>query len=159
MTKKEFAVIVKKIKAAYSSCKLFEDEFSLNLWYSHLKDIGYADCEKSLTKHIQTSEFPPTIAELRRNPDSDCMTWAEAWRCVRSAITEYGSYRANEAVASLPETVAAAVRCIGFKEICISTNPEALCAQFRNTYITLANRNRELSSLPLPLLAQRGNDL
>lgn len=64
MTRDEFKVLTKVMKAAYRNCPITTQEI-FDLWYEMLKDIGYSSASSNLRMHIHTSQFPPTIAEIR----------------------------------------------------------------------------------------------
>lgn len=65
MNKKEFATIAMGIRGAYPKAQILETTEEKELWYGMLKDMPYMEVAGNLKRHIQHSEFVPTIAELR----------------------------------------------------------------------------------------------
>lgn len=63
MDKKEFTRLASIIRAYYPNA--LRDGESLNLWYEQLQDVPFAEAESNLKKHVSTSKFVPTIAEIR----------------------------------------------------------------------------------------------
>lgn len=40
------------------------DDIKAAIWHDLLQDIPFEEAQKSLRKHIKTSQYPPTIAEI-----------------------------------------------------------------------------------------------
>lgn len=80
MNKREFAEVMVIIKAAYPGSNLIPDEMSKNLWFEMLKDLEYDSVLKAVRKHIQTSPFVPTIADIRRScEEMKFPVWSREW--------------------------------------------------------------------------------
>lgn len=155
MTKKDFKVIADAIKAAYPRYKLFADENSMSVWYEMLKDLEYAACSDALKMHLQSSVYPPTIADIRRNATAAAtpQKWADAWKEVLHSITRFGSYREGEALRSLSPLTRRVVQGIGYRNICMSENPDVVRGQFRSAYEQLASEAEENSRLQKSLVS------
>ena len=107
MTKQEFSIISKAIKAVYPN--MLPDDGARDVWFSMLSDLPYMQVSAALQAHIMTSKFPPTIADLRKNMNPEQgITELEAWSMVRKAIRN-GSYGAEDEYERLPEIVQKAV--------------------------------------------------
>ena len=65
MVEAEFGIIISTIISAYSNTKLFDDPHSAETWFMFLKEYNFEDLMEAVNYHIETSKFPPTIAELR----------------------------------------------------------------------------------------------
>lgn len=66
MTETEFGKLVVAIKTYYPREKLFPNRQSVELWYRELSDLDYLTAETAIRKHVSTSVYPPTIAEIRK---------------------------------------------------------------------------------------------
>lgn len=100
MTKQEFAKLCTAMKAAYADPKFLADQMAMSVWYEALKDTDYNDLQKSLMRHIQTSEFLPTVASLRKgctsagagikSPEA---AWEDVWKAIhRVSSSDRDSY-------------------------------------------------------------------
>jgi hypothetical protein len=95
-----------------------------------LADLDHEAVKAAVLSLMQTSRFLPTIAEIRERSVKQRVNLPgpeEAWGIVRRAVGTVGSYR-------LPEfdcdEIQAAVRAIGWKEICLGENEAATRARF-----------------------------
>ena len=79
-------------------------------------------------------------------PDS-----GDAWGEVIKAINHFGHYRQEEALASMHEPVALAVKRMGWRDLCLSENGMADRAHFLRIYETMEKRTAEDNLLPAPL--------
>ncbi len=153
MTKKDFKVIADAIKAAYPRYKLFADENSMSVWYEMLKNISYKECSDALKQHMLTSPYPPSIADITKNATqgSGLKTWSEAWNDVLRSIRHYGSSREREALNSLDKVTRQAAQSIGYRDICMSENPDVIRGQFRSAYEQIQERQSLNDRLPKEL--------
>lgn len=53
------------VVTAYPTVELTDE--MVTLWEQMLHDVTYESAQRSLTQHIKTSKWPPTIAEIRAN--------------------------------------------------------------------------------------------
>lgn len=105
-----------------------------------LGDLDYKLCETALMELFATHTYPPQISEIREK----CAEYTvphlkdqgEAWGEVQKAISQYGYYRQEEALESLTPIVREAVRRLGFREICLDENQDAVRAHFFKIYST-----------------------
>ena len=110
VTRDDFKVIVKGLKAAYPN-KWFIDKDAFDLWYAMLKDFSYEELNLAAMAWIQTQAKEPTIADLRseiakmRIAD---MTEAEAWRLIYKAVCD-SNYNAKQRFDELPDACKRAV--------------------------------------------------
>jgi hypothetical protein len=72
----------------------------------------------------------------------------DAYGEVMRAIRNFGSYRQKEALESMSPLTRRAVEAIGWKEICISEEPDVIRGQFRMAYEAL--ERREMIDLKTP---------
>ena len=148
MNVEEFKLLVKGLKAAYPSQNFLPDDYSMKLWYSLLKDVDYALAEAAAYKHICTSRFPPTIADLRAQctqvTEEKPKTWLDGWSIVQKMIGRWGIFRQEEAMNALNEAdpiTASIVERMGWKNLCNSENQSVDRANFRQCYETMQNRD------------------
>lgn len=110
ITEKDFLVLVTAMKAVYPSEKFLPDEDAAKVWYALLCDIDYKTLAAAAQRHMMTSPYPPTIADLRKNaaPEIDQMSELAAWALVRQAISN-SSYHSEEEYRKLPPLIQKAI--------------------------------------------------
>lgn len=152
MTEKEFETITVAIKAAYPNSNVLPDKYAMKVWYRSLSDLDYHVAENAVWEHINTSAFPPSIAQIREKCAdrlSHLVTdWGEAWEEVQMAIRYYGFYREEEALASLSRLTAVAVHRMGFRNLCMSENQVADRAHFQRMYEGMVKEEKRYTQLP-----------
>lgn len=155
MTKDEFKVLAKGLKAVYTQTTFLPDAEALHVWYELLKDLDYTIANIAIQKHMIASKFPPTIAEIREQAATimlgDKPLWSDGWEQVQRAIRLYGSYRPKEALESMDELTRKTVERLGFRELCMSENITADRANFRMVFESLADRQHEAAKIPFTL--------
>lgn len=155
MTKDEFKILCKGMKAVYTQSTFLPDADAFKVWYSLLQDLDYTIAQAAIQKYMLINEFPPTIADIRKNAVSvqagDKKTWSEGWEEVMKAIRNFGSYREEEALESMSEITRKAVKKLGFRNICLSENITADRANFRTIYEQMAENEYTAKQIPLNL--------
>ena len=155
MTKDEFRVLAKGLKAVYTQPNFLPDAEAIQIWYELLKDLDYATANIAIQKHMVSSKYPPTIADIREQATEvsygQAPLWSDGWEQVLRAMRLYGSYRLQEALDSMDDLTRKAVKRLGFKELCMSENIAVDRANFRMVFEQLANREYEIKKLPLSL--------
>ncbi len=155
MTKDEFKILCKGMKAVYPQPTFLPDAYAFKVWYSLLQDLDYTIAQAAIQKYMLINEFPPTIADIRKNAVSvqagDKKTWSEGWEEVMKAIGNFGSYREEEALESMSEITRKAVKKLGFRNICLSENITADRANFRTIYEQMAENEYTAKQIPLNL--------
>ncbi len=145
MTKGEVAKLLAVLAAAYPKFEV--DDVKVQVWYEMLGDLEYSVVNIAIKKLIMQNTFPPAIAEVRKaaieisSPRG--LTAAEAWGEVVKAVRNYGYYQEKEAMASMSPITAQVVRYMGWREICLSEEPEILRAHFLKMYDQVAAREQE----------------
>lgn len=110
VTRDEFKVLVKAMRAVYTSPLFIPDQNAFDVWYSMLKDLDYAVASRAIQIHIQTDEKLPTVASIRKHAlkisetDENNLNEDEAWDMVYKAICN-SSYHAEEEFEKLPEII------------------------------------------------------
>ncbi len=147
MTRSEFAVWAMALKTYFPRDNLLPTKESMELWYQEVQDIPQDVATAMLRKWVNTNNWPPTIsevrticAEIRQGP---IMQWGDGWEEVVKAIRRHGYCSEKEAYESMSPTTRSAVSKIGWREICMSENPEAIRAQFRQVFEICQKRETE----------------
>lgn len=81
MDKKVFSMGMKTLSDAYINFRLEPNQ--LNTWFERLKDLDDIFFVGRVKKFIETSRYPPTIADLREGSEPQGITAAEAWGIAR----------------------------------------------------------------------------
>ena len=162
MTREEWAVLVKAMKAVYTSPSFLPDQYAFDTWYGLLKDLDYKLLSFGLKKYMQTEWEEPSIAALREcansiAPQSTELNETEAWEKVSKAIRNSG-YHAEEEFARLPKLIQKAVSSPGqLREWALSENVDGtwlsvVQSNFQRTYRAEVQREQERRKLSSDLL-------
>ena len=162
MTREEWAVLVKAMKAVYTSPSFLPDQYAFDTWYGLLKDLDYKLLSFGLKKYMQTEWKEPSIAALRQCAQSlltqkEEINETEAWEKVSRAIRNSG-YHAEEEFARLPELIQKAVSSPGqLREWALSENVDGkwlsvVQSNFQRTYRAEVQREQERRKLSPDLL-------
>ena len=154
MTFDEFKILAKGMKAVYASSKFLPDADAIKLFYTMLQDLEYQQCSVAIQKYMMTHKFPPTIAEIREAcvtvADAEQTDWLTAWNITCKALSRWGYYRPQEGLQDLqtkdPKAAWVAER-LGWQRLCMSENPSADRANFRQAYETAQAREHETALL------------
>lgn len=121
-----------------------------------LCDIDYNVMTMALNQWVAVNKWAPTIADLREESysivDPGIADWDAAYEEVRKNIRKYGFYNAEEGLAHLSGVTLETVKRLGYTNICLSDNPTATRANFRDIYNRLAERARSEARMPAGLL-------
>ena len=152
MTKKEFSQLSIGLKAAYPRFQMLTTDEEMTFWYMMLQDIDYKVAQNAALEHISTNTFPPSIAEIRKlcaeHMQKPVLPFDEAWGVVQSAMRNYGFYNPQEAFATMDELTLSVVKNLGWSRLCMSENPTADRANFREAYEAKAKRIQNNMQLP-----------
>lgn len=159
----------------YQTTQSDEDTIAtINIWYEIFKNDNTALVNKAVVSLIQRLEFPPTIADVRKEMAklveavSDKPSAMEEWNAIRNAIRNSG-YHAGEMFEKLPPI---AKRFVGspqqLRDWGMSTdfNDSVVRGQFLKQYEVLEERERykalispEISDIVERLAEQKGTKL
>ena len=160
MTKKEFATFTMALKTYFPRENILPNQQAMELWFAQLQDIPYKVAEIGLNKWVSLNKWSPSIADIREMSVSvshiDLPDWGDAWEEVCRAIRHFGSYEATKALESLSPLARKTAQRMGFRDLCMSENPQADRANFRMIYEQLAERERKDMQLSGSLLEQIG---
>ena len=156
MTKQEFAILADAIRTFYPKENILPNKEAMALWYRELHDLPFPVAEAALRKWVSTNKWSPSIAELRETAanvqNGDIPDWGEGWEQVCKAIRKYGYYEPRKAMEMLDPLTRKCVERLGFVNLCMSENPTADRANFRQCYEILAKREQTRQQMALPLL-------
>jgi len=152
MERIDFAKWASYLQTYFPNYNLLPNPEALELWYGELGNMPFDLLFAALRKWVNTHRYPPSIAELREIcaeiVQGKPMDWGEAWTAVIKAVGRYGIYREEKALASLPPLARQAASRIGWRDICMSENPDTLRAQFRQVFQICWQREIEDRQLP-----------
>ena len=155
MTRDEFKILVKGMKAIYSQPTFIPDQDAFNMWFALMGDLPYDVCNVSIQKYMLTNKFPPTVAEIREMAagvvNGDPLTWGESWERALNAVRRYGSYNKAEALNSLDPLTRKCVESIGYMELCMSENIMVERAHFQKIFDVYQRREQTDRQMPLQL--------
>ena len=147
----KFKILVKGMKAVYTSPNFLPDADAVKIWYRLLQDIPYEVMNLAIQKYMMQCVYPPTVADLRSYSadvvQGDVKDWGEGWEAVLRAIRHFGTYRVAEAMETFDPLTRRCVERLGFRNICMSENINTDRANFRDLYNQLATREREESKV------------
>lgn len=157
MTRDEFKILVKAMKAVYSSENFIADKDAFDVWYELLKDLSYEQANLAIQKYMATEKFPPTIADIRTKateiivPAEESMSELQAWALVYRAIENSG-YHSEEEFEKLPEACKIAVGTpANLKEWALMELNQVVTVEqshFIRNYRTALQRMKEDAKLP-----------
>lgn len=152
MNKQQFATLAIAMKSAYPASKILEDNASMDFWFMMLQDIDYKVAENAIAEHICTNIYPPNIAEIRKlcadRMQKPVLPFDEAWGVVQKALRDYGFYNPEKAFATMDELTLSVVKNLGWSRLCMSENPTADRANFREAYEAKAKKVQNNMQLP-----------
>ena len=155
MDKKEFGLFASAIRTYYPKEGILPNQQAMELWYRELNDIPFPVAEAALRKWVSTNKWSPSIAEIREMTvtvqHGELPDWGEGWEEVQMAIRKHGMYNVKAAMDSFTPLTRQVVERLGFRNICVSENPMAERANFRQCYEILAKREQTRQQIALPL--------
>lgn len=157
MTKQEFMKIAAAINTYYPKDKPFPNQEAAQLWYEEFKDLPYDAVQMGLRRHVNTSKWCPTIAELKEAIVTNIAgnkDWGVAWNECINAISRYGQYQEEEALESMSPLTRQIVKRLGYRDLCLSENQMQDRANFRMVFDQVADNEYEKAALPISLQEQ-----
>lgn len=161
MTRDEFAILVKSMKAVYTQPSFIPDKDAFNVWYELLKNIDYKILSFGLKKYMMTERREPTPSDLiacaQNLVGGKELNETEAWNLVSKAIRN-STYNSEEEFLKLPETVQRAVSSPGqLWEWATSENIDGkwlsvIQSNFQRSYRAELQKERERKKLSPDLL-------
>lgn len=154
MNTNEWMKIAAALNTYYPKEKPFPNKEAMQLWYEEFKELTYEDTVNGLRRHVNTSKWCPTIAELKEaivTNTAGSKDWGEAWNeCLRT-ISRYGQYQEEEAMESMSPITRQIVKRLGYKDLCRSDNQMQDRANFRMVFEQVVGNEYEKAALPVSL--------
>ena len=165
MTREEFSILVKGMKAVYPQPTFIPDKDAFDIWYALLDDIPYKQANIAVQKHITSSKFPPTVADIREKAifkeTDDEISELQAWSLVYKAICN-STYNAEDEYNKLPVTIQKAVgnqsNLKEWGQMPIETVQSVEQSHFIRAYRTVLEREKQDSRLPEKLRIAMQNE-
>ncbi len=132
------------------------DSFARDAWYEMVKDLPKELVAEAIKSYAASHVFAPSIAEIRTevlkaaNPELQIGA-DEAWGMVRKAISKYGSSSRENYLKMTAEMPVQVMRCIenlGWRNICMSEEPDMVRAHFYRAYDAQINRESQSALVP-----------
>ena len=158
MTKAEVTKLLTIIAAMYPRFEI--STLKVELWLDMIGDIPFKEAQMAVKKVMMTSEFPPTVAEIRKaatditTNKGDVLDAGKAWGEVMLAIRKYGSWSPEEAYSIMSPATAKIVKQIGWQEICSSEVIEVVRGQFMKMFDSYKVREQQDRLLPTDFKSQ-----
>lgn len=151
MNTSEWMKVAAAMNTYYPRENPFPNKEAMELWYEEFKEIPYEDAVAGLRRHVNTSKWCPTIAELKEAIVTNTAgekDWGSLWdECIR-VIHQYGYNREAEAMESMSPLTRQIVTRLGYRQLCMSEDQMADRANFRMIYEQVANNEYERAALP-----------
>lgn len=168
MNKKDAAQLVAIVVTAYPNFDKFKDAESVkatvSLWAMMFADVDAALVALAVKKHIATSKWPPSVAELREIlleiAHPDLIEPDKAWLAVSDLLYSAGEYNHGDLYRQLPPLVARAVETIGWgnlwemhRSYCVGGKPGMDRVAFMQQYTPMYEREKARDMTPADLTA------
>ena len=164
MTREEFSVIAKGMKAVYANPTFIADKDAFDVWYALLSDLDYALVSQATQDYMKSTSKIPTPADIRNRAEEltrgDELTETEAWALVSKALRN-GIYHAQEEFEKLPPLIQRAVGSYEQLTIWASDNEykeSVASSNFMRAYKTLCERNKRERTISGGLLINGKTD-
>lgn len=160
MTEKDTIRIVTLICMSYpSSERLGENAIKgmVNIWKTLFADDPAELVELAVTRHIATSKWPPSVAEIRelmaqmQNPE--LIPPELAWVAVRDVMAKCGEYMHRDLREIFPPLIARTVETIGWHALWISSQDKFTGQRFFDVYTPMYQRELQKAMLPASVRA------
>lgn len=160
MNKREFTNLIKAVRAAYPNFQMINTQEGMEMWYAMLSDIPLQALSVAFQKHISTSKYPPSIAEIRElatEQKGGIKDWSEGYGLLKRAIKNFGYYREKEAMKWLAEIdplTRTIVSRLNYQTLCLSEDEMTDRANFRMAYENQQKIQAKQNQLPIHLQSQ-----
>ena len=169
MNRKEAAQLVAIVVTAYPNYDKFKDAESVkatvNLWAVMFEDVEAGLVALAVKKHIATSKWPPSVAELREIlleiSHPELIAPDVAWLAVSDLLYSAGEYNHGDLHRQLPPLIARAVESIGWSNLyemhrghCGGSKPGMDRVTFIQQYTPMYEREKARNMTPEGLTAQ-----
>ena len=160
MTREETISVLTILKSAYpkfyQGMSRNDAEAVINLWSVMFADTFIDDVKLALYKIISTSQFPPSVAELRQaivsTKEGYVADVGDVWNEITRAVRNFGYAREKEALESISPIAQKAVKYMGgWQTLCQSETVMVDRAHFIKIYSQIEKRESEERLIPLAI--------
>lgn len=169
MTKAEVVKLLTITSAIYPKFEV--SEIKIELWADLIGDIPFPIAQAALKKVMLTSEFPPTVAQIRKAAvditisKESILDAGKAWGEVQKAISKWGWPEPEKAYAMMSPLTQQVAKQLNWNEICKCEEPGVIRGQFMRMYDNLKHRVEQERLLPegfkqkIQLIADNENNI
>lgn len=155
MTREEFKLIVKGMKAVYTKPEFIPDQDAFNVWYMLLADLDYKNASIAAQMHMRSSSFEPKPADIieqyNKLTKRAGLTEMEAWTLVSKALRN-GINGAEQEFNKLPPLVQKALGSPSQLRNWATSDESSIesvaQSNFMRSYRTICQREQEFDKLP-----------
>ena len=155
MTRDDFKLIVKGMKAVYTKPEFINEQDAFNVWYMLLADLDYKNAGIAAQIHMRSSSFEPKPADIMEQYNKLTkragLTEMEAWTLVSKALRN-GINGAEQEFDKLPPLVQKAVGSPSQLRNWATSDESSIesvaQSNFMRSYRTICQREREFDKLP-----------
>lgn len=130
---------------------MFPGNDTVDVWYRLLQDLDYKDAADALGKHLSTSVYPPTIADIRMNIQQEELNGEAAWNLVYKAVGN-SIYFAEDEFNNLPDLIKKVIISPGhLREMALmptDTVNSVEKSHFLRIYETEKKKAKEVNAMP-----------
>lgn len=163
MTKADAARLVAIVVTAYPNYDKFRDDEAIkatvNLWALMFENDPSSIVGLAVKKHIATSKWPPSVAEIRElmleAQRPDLIAPDQAWAAVSDLMYQEGQYNHGDLHRQLPPLIARAVETIGWGNLwemhrayCVGGKPGMDRVAFMQQYTPMYEREKANAMTP-----------
>lgn len=163
MTKADAARLVAIVVTAYPNYDKFRDDEAIkatvNLWALMFENDPSSIVGLAVKKHIATSKWPPSVAEIRElmleAQRPDLIAPDQAWAAVSDLMYQEGQYNHGDLHQQLPPLIARAVETIGWGNLwemhrayCVGGKPGMDRVAFMQQYTPMYEREKANAMTP-----------
>lgn len=152
ITKAETAKLLTIIAAMYPKFEI--NNMKIELWFDMIGDLSFQVAQTAVKKVMLTSEFPPTVAQVRKaaaditTSKDGILDAGKAWGEVQRAISKYGWAQPEKAFESMSPITRKVAKQISWKEICCCEELGVIRGQFMKMFETTKTRTEQERLLP-----------
>lgn len=157
VTRDDFKILVKGMKAIYADPKFIPDKDAFDVWYALMNDLEYEYLNLAIQKHMISSKFPPTPADIREQyqslVDPEEINEMEAWNLVSKALKN-SIYNYEDEFSKLPDVVKKSVgTSIQLRMWAMDErfNEQVVSSNFIKCYRNEVSRKKYLSKMPVQI--------
>ncbi len=152
VAKAEAAKLQTIIAAMYHNFEI--TDFKTALWFDMIGDLSFKVAQMALKKVMLTSQYPPTVAEVRKaaaeimTPQTETLDAGKAWGEVTKAIGKWGFYEPEKAFEMMSPLTQQVVKQLSWREICMCEETGVIRGEFMRMFNSLSERQKQDKLLP-----------